>query len=413
MGNEGAGNIAGEGLCGLASAFPESGLKRSLLRPESQEFFVGPFEAALSTRLVKMSNRLPARRREATVADVAAEAKVSKAQTARALGGYGAVSDEVRSRVLEAAELLGYRPNMLARSMNTGKSHTLGVVVGDIQNPYFSQAIRAISDTAKKAGYDVLLANTDEDPSVEVDAIQVLRDKRVDGFIVAPAASSDHSHLQSLVEAGLPLVLLDRRVRGLDVDTVTAESRRASYMATLLLLREGHERIAFISSGRTLSSVHPEDTGPGLSPVADRLAGMKEAFEREGKGWPASLIRLDARPPENVHGVVSELLSGLDRATALIASDSVIGLKVVEAIHDLGVKIPGELSFVMFDDHLWAKLLTPPLTVVAQPVYELGAAAAATLISRMRGEKPAPIANFSAKLIERESIGPPSAFVPQ
>src|ERR671921_1781330 len=110
------------------------------------------------------------RRRDVTVADVAKAAQVSKAQAARALGNYGAVSDDVRERVLAAAEELDYRPNELARSMNTGKSKTIGVIVGDIENGYFGLAMRGVSDTAKASGFDVILVNTDEDTTAEVDA---------------------------------------------------------------------------------------------------------------------------------------------------------------------------------------------------------------------------------------------------
>lgn len=150
-----------------------------------------------------MSSNNP-RRRDVTVADVAKAAQVSKAQAARALGNYGAVSDDVRERVLAAAEELAYRPNELARSMNTGKSNTIGVVVGDIENPHFGLATRGITDTAKKAGFNVILINTDEDVSAEVDAVQVLLDKRVDGLIVAPASSLKTGHLQRVQEAARP-----------------------------------------------------------------------------------------------------------------------------------------------------------------------------------------------------------------
>src|SRR5690349_3291334 len=142
------------------------------------------------------------RRRDVTVADVAKAAQVSKAQAARALGNYGAVSDEVRERVLAAAEELSYRPNELARSMNTGKSHTIGVVVGDIENPHFGLVTRGITDVAKKSGYNVILTNTDEDLASEIDAVRVLRDKRVDGLIVAPASSTETAHLKQVQESG-------------------------------------------------------------------------------------------------------------------------------------------------------------------------------------------------------------------
>lgn len=346
-------------------------------------------------------------RRETTVADVAAVAKVSKAQAARALGGYGAVSGDVRSRVLEAAEQLGYHPNMLARSMNTGRSHTIGVVVGDIQNPYFSLAMRAISDTAQPAGYDVLLINTGEDVKAEQEAVRVLQDKRVDGFIIAPALSDDDAHLRALVQSGRPLVLLDRAVEGLEVDVIATASEQASFEAAQHLLDHGHERIAYISTLRARSDGHDGETALGSTPVAQRLGGMKRAFRETGKDFPSDLVRLNAGTDENIRRVVRELLAPPFGATAIMASDSVIALSALEEIANAGLSIPADLSFVMFDDLPWTRLLTPPLTVVSQPVYQLGVAVATTLIHRMRGEEFSPEYDFRAELIRRGSVSAP------
>ena len=153
-----------------------------------------------------------------TVRDVAASAGVSTATAARALGGYGRVSTEVRAKVAEVAAALGYRPNVLARSMITGTSHTLGVVIADIENPFFASVVRGITDTAHSRGFEVILVNTDEDVEKERVAIGVLLDKRVDGLLVAAAATQDVGHLQEAVRHGLPLVCLDRMVPGLDAD---------------------------------------------------------------------------------------------------------------------------------------------------------------------------------------------------
>ncbi|MDF9277407.1 LacI family DNA-binding transcriptional regulator [Arthrobacter sp. EH-1B-1] len=346
-------------------------------------------------------------RRETTVADVAAVAKVSKAQAARALGGYGAVSSDVRSRVLKVAEQLGYHPNMLARSMNTGRSHTIGVVVGDIQNPYFSLAMRAISDTAQPAGYDVLLINTGEDVKAEQEAVRVLQDKRVDGYIIAPVLSDDNAHLRAVVDSGRPLVLLDRAVDGLEVDVIATASEQASFEAAQLLLEQGHERIAYISTLKARSDRYGSEKTLGSTPVAQRLGGMRRAFKEAGKEFPASLVRLNAGTDESIHEIVQELLAPPFGATAIMASDSVIALSALEEIANAGLTIPADLSFVMFDDLPWTRLLTPPLTVVSQPVYELGVAVATTLIHRMRGEQFSAEFDFHAQLIRRGSVAAP------
>ncbi|MGO4584532.1 LacI family DNA-binding transcriptional regulator [Arthrobacter sp. 2RAF6] len=347
------------------------------------------------------------RRREITVADVAKAAQVSKAQAARALGNYGAVSEEVRSRVLAAAEELSYRPNELARSMNTGKSNTIGVVVGDIENPHFGLATRGITDTAKKSGYNVILINTDEEVSAEIEAVHVLLDKRVDGLIVAPASSVETEHLQHVHETGRPLVLLDRKAEGLGVETVAVSMAGISYESTRYLLEAGHRRIAFVS---TLKSDSPYRTGIVLdsSQITERLEGMQRAFAESGLIFSEDQVRLNAGDADSIRNITRELLLMPEPATAIVASDGLIALSVVEAIQELGLSIPDDVSFLMYDDFSWTRLTSPPLTVIAQPVYEMGVAAASALIRQIEGRKPA--ANgpeFSARLIRRGSVAMP------
>jgi LacI family transcriptional regulator len=346
-----------------------------------------------------------ARRRDVTVADVAKAAQVSKAQAARALGNYGAVSEDVRERVLAAAEELAYRPNELARSMNTGKSHTIGVVVGDIENPHFGLATRGITDIAKKSGYNVILINTDENTAAEVDAVRVLLDKRVDGLIVAPASSVDIGHLQRVRDSGRPLVLLDRTAGGLDVDTVAVDMERISYESTLYLLGAGHRRIAFISTLKA-DAAYSEGMILDSSQIADRLEGMRRAFLEAEVPFPADLVRLNAGDAGSIRTITREVLQSEDRATAVVASDGLIALSVVEAIQELGLEIPAGVSFLMYDDLAWTRLTTPPLTVIAQPVYDMGAAAASALVRQIEGRPPLATApEFTATLVRRGSVG--------
>ncbi|MFE4836247.1 LacI family DNA-binding transcriptional regulator [Arthrobacter sp. NPDC056691] len=346
-----------------------------------------------------------ARRRDVTVADVAKAAQVSKAQAARALGNYGAVSDDVRERVLAAAEELEYRPNELARSMNTGKSHTIGVVVGDIENPHFGLATRGITDTAKKSGFNVILVNTDENTAAEVDAVRVLLDKRVDGLIVAPASSMETQHLRRVRESGRPLVLLDRSAGGLDAETVAVDMAAISYESTRYLLDAGHRRVAFISTVRT-DARYTAGMRLDSSQISDRLEGMRRAFADAGREFPEDLVRLNAGDAGSIRNLTREVLLGADPATAVVASDGLIALSVVEAIQELGLQIPDEVSFLMYDDFAWTRLTTPPLTVVAQPVYEMGAAAASALIRQIEGRPPlAPAPEFNAVLVRRGSVG--------
>jgi LacI family transcriptional regulator len=359
----------------------------------------------------------PPRKRDATVADVANEARVSKATAARALGDYGAVSDAVRSRVLAAAESLGYRPNELARTMNTGKSHTIGVIVGDIENPYFGLATRGISDVAKDAGYNVVLVNSGENLDAEREAVRVLLDKRVDGLIVAPASSLEVEHLHNVNKSGRPLVLLDRRAVGLEAVVIEADLTVAAYEAAALLTAAGHRRIAYISTLETGGEPYSEAMVMRSSSVADRLAAVLDAQRDAGISEPGALVRLGANSvrPDGVKTVVRQLMQQDDAPTAIIASDSLIALGVLRALRDLDLTVPGDVSFVMFDDFEWTSLMTPALTVVSQPFYEMGAEAARVLIASIEhGGAPAAPARFTGRLIRRDSIAAPRpSRVPQ
>ena len=354
------------------------------------------------------------RRRDVTVADVAKAANVSKAQAARALGNYGAVSEDVRERVMAAAEELDYRPNELARSMNTGKSNTIGVVVGDIENPHFGLAMRGITDTAKRSGFHVILINTDEETPAEVDAVRVLLDKRVDGLIVAPASSSVTGHLQRVRDSGRPLVLLDRKAAGVDVEAATVGTEGVACESTKYLIDNGHRRIAFVSTLKTEEAYFAGMELPS-SQISERRDGMVRAFEAAGMAAPEDLIRLNAGDADSIKRITADLLQGPDAATAIVASDGLIGLSVVEAIQEMGLAIPDDVSIIMYDDFPWTRLTTPPLTVIAQPVYEMGAAAAKALIRQIEGRKPnAGTPELSAKLVVRGSVGSPrGASVPR
>jgi LacI family transcriptional regulator len=325
-----------------------------------------------------------------TVADVARKAGVSKATAARVLGGYGTVSDRIREAVSEAAKELDYRPNELARSMTTGRSGTIGVVVGDIENPFFSLAVRGITDVARQAGFTVILINSGEDVEAEKAAIRTLLAKRVDGFIVSPAKGSDTEHLQRVTRSGLPLVLLDRGSETLEVDTVIADDRHAAEEITRRLIALGHHRIAYLTACETPDSrfTTPEDINTGS--VRRRIEGYLDVCRHAGFENMEEWIHVGATGPEQAHRIATTMLQKVPRPTAIIASDSVVGLEVFKVCRDLDLNIPHDLSLVTFHDADWTAVTTPPITVVRQPVYRLGETAAKLLVSRLNGDHQAP-----------------------
>jgi LacI family transcriptional regulator len=346
-----------------------------------------------------------------TLTDVAAAAGVSRATAARALGGYGSVSDDARALVVEAAARLGYRPNTLARSMITGTTQTIGVVVADIELSFFARAVRGIVDAAKAQGFEVILANSDEDLAMERAAIGVLLEKRVDGLIVAPAAPHDASHLADLVRRGLPLVLLDRGAPGIPTDAVVVDNVRAAHNAVSHLVRLGHRRIAIVSenaAGLTVSQLADASFGPGdRMTSALRLSGWASALRSGGLPLSEDLLLAAPYSREGARAATAAALAADDPPTAIFTVDETTTLGAVDAIMAAGRRMPDEISLVAFDDVQWSTLVRPPLTVVAQPVYELGMTATRLLLGRLAGdERPSETVVLDTTFVLRGSTGP-------
>jgi len=356
-----------------------------------------------------MNNKI-VQKRLVTVQDVAREAGVSKATAARVLGSYGTASPEVKEKVLNAARVLGYQPNELARSMTTGRSRTIGVIVGDIENPYFGQAVRGISEVASAAGFDVILANSGEEVGREQTAVQVLLGKRVDGLIITPASMSDIQHLEVVQRSGRPLVLLDRATPKLKVDSVITDDKAAAAAATRMLIEAGHRRIAYITATASDDPIYRGPRQISLTTVMDRIDGFLAASAAAGIEHPEQYIRLGATRQVASGRIIADLLSMPQRPTAILASDNVVGLEVFKVIRNLGMSIPADLSLIAFHDADWTSVTSPPITVISQPVYNLGVESAQILIKRITGAVGAPKRLVLAtELIERQSVGAPPA----
>jgi LacI family transcriptional regulator len=348
--------------------------------------------------------RGPATFSRSTIPDVARAAGVSRSTAARVLGGYGYTSGSARARVVEAAERLGYRPNQVARSMVTGRTLTIGVVVADLENLFFAQATRAISDAAKAAGFNVILANTDEDVEAEREAVRVFLDKRVDGLIVAAAPTNDVSHLARARASGCPLVLLDRRVPALGTDTLVVDNFRAAHEAVALLVRAGHRRIALASN-----APRHTDRRPLISSVAERIAGYRAALSEAGISYKDDFLLLGGWSTGTQARDLSTWRSSSGCPTAVLATDSIVALGVIRALTTAGLEIPRHVSLISFDNPDWTAAISPALTVMSQPVRELGRQASETLIKRILGQNVEPPEEvlLRAELIQRDSVSDP------
>jgi LacI family transcriptional regulator len=347
----------------------------------------------------------------ATLDDVARVAGVSRATAARALGGYGSASAAARARVLDAAAELRYRPNALARSMKSGTTRTLGVVISDIGLAFFSQAVRGIADAARAEGFEVILVNTDEELAAERAAVGVLLDKRVDGLIVVPAQPGESAHLQDAQDRGIPIVLLDRGSPGVSCDVVVVDNQRAARNAVRHLVRLGHRRVAIVVEGQTALSASEvvtarlrADSGT-TSPL--REIGWAAALREAGLPITDDLIRRARYERDDARSVTAAALAMPDRPTALVTTDETMTLGAIDAILDARLEMPRDISLVAFDDGPWATLMRPPLTVVAQPVHELGVTATQRLLSRLAGfDGPPETVVLRTTFVVRGSTGP-------
>ncbi|MHA7143884.1 LacI family DNA-binding transcriptional regulator [Arthrobacter sp. TmT3-37] len=353
-----------------------------------------------------------------TISDVAAEAGVGRATAARTLGGYGSVSAVARERVLAAAERLGYRSNILARSMTTGVTNSLGIVVADIGNTFFSGLIRGASDAASARNLDVIVISTYEDLAAERHAVGVLLDKQVDGIVVSSAAvgAPEAEHLTEATRRGTPVVLIDRLIPGLHLDAVVVDNRAEARRVTRTLIEAGHRRIGFLWGPTTDAAI---DTLDGLLTVntrslwsdAERLRGYLDALQDAGIPYSPALVSTGAKTEESAAEAASVMLRSADPPTAIFATEAEALIGALHAVQDLGLSYPGDVSLVGFDDTSWATVMQPPLTMIAQPVDEMGRLAVEQVVSRIGAPEYEPrLHMLPAELMLRSSIGPAQAI---
>lgn len=383
------------------------------MRPVSNQVETGLFMCCVAvdgrragTLPMAMPNARPPKR-PITVADVARAAGVSKATAARVLGGYGTVSSDLSARIRASAKDLDYRPNELARTMATGRSATIGVVVGDIENPFFGHLTRGITDRAKAFGCGVIVTNSGESAEEERAAVTMLLGKRVDGLIVAPANRARSGHLRDAIERGVPLVLVDRETEGLSVDAVVADDRKAARVAVGHLIAAGHRRIAYLTATEADAPTYHGPEQIKLTTVLRRIEGLVEEAAAAGIAEPERFIRLGAVDAASSRRILDDLFALPDRPTAILASDSKLALQVLQAARRANLSIPDNLSLVTFDDAEWTRAISPTVTVLAQPSYDMGAQAVRLLIERVEGRRDINRITLETVLIERESVAPP------
>lgn len=283
------------------------------------------------------------------------------------------VNAATRRRVEDAVRDLGYRPSRVARRLRVthGYSDLVGLVIPDLQNPFFADLARGVEDVAERHGYTVLIGNSDESVEKESRYLNAMRAEAVDGIILPPSCEGRSTAID-LARAGVPLVCVDRRLAQARVDTVVVDNVRGAAEATEHLLALGHRRIGYLEGKQ------------GVSTTRERLEGYRSALAAHGLEPDRALVLAGDSRPESGRRLAQQLLEQPDRPSALLVGNGMMMLGVMEAIHALGLRVPRDVAVVGYDDMPWALALTPALTVVRQPGYELGVRAMELLRQRIR-----------------------------
>lgn len=307
----------------------------------------------------------------ATIQDVAQHAGVSIATVSRVLNGTTYVNEEVAARVRTAVKELQYQPSRAAQALRANRSKIIGLLISDIQNPFFTALIRGVEDVANRNGYSLILCNSDENPRKEQQYIEVLCAERVAGAIVIPT-SENPPKLRLFHEHEIPFISVDRRVKDRTTDAVLIDNVRGAYEAVTHLITNGYRRIGVI-------------TGPLITTTGhERLEGYRKALREAEIASDSTLERVDNFKDEGGRKCAHELLDLEPPVDALFTTNNLMTLGALEAIHERHLRIPEDIAIVGFDEMPWAALSGVSLTTVTQPVYELGSTAALRLFQRLQ-----------------------------
>ncbi len=319
----------------------------------------------------------------ASIVDVAAKAGVSVATVSRVLSNKPHVRPALRERVLAAVAQLDYQPSRVARSLRLQRSQVFGLIIGDIQNPFFTALARAVEDIAHSHEHAVFLCNTDEDADKEQLYVDLMEAEQVAGVIIAPTQEVN-SPCRWLVESGIPVVAIDRRLHDLEVDTVLVDNVHSAREVVRHLIEQGHQRIAVIAG--------PPTTTTGR----ERLEGYVVAMQEAGRAIDPAYIRQGLHTEEVGMRLTFALLDGPNPPDAIFAANNLLAAGALVALQLRHINVPNDLAIAAFGEVPWMRLVDPPMTVVRLPIYDMGAAAANLLIQRinLRGmskiERPAP-----------------------
>ena len=331
--------------------------------------------------------------KQVTLRDIAKLTGFSINTVSRALNNKDEVRAETRMKILEAAERLGYRPNRLAKGLRSNKTGTIGVVVTDVANPFFSALVKGIARAARDLDYSIILQDSDEDYAGEEEAIQVLLAEQVDGILITPV-QSQRGTIERLCEAHFPFVLVGRFFPGLQTNYVIPDDYQGGFMATEHLLKQGHRNIAMINGPLHISSAR------------ERFEGFSDALKTYGVPVNRSQVVTGALTVEEGLALARSILVQTPRPSGIVCYSDFVAFGVMQAIREVGLSIPEDIAVVGFDDVRMASCLQVSLTTIKSPKEELGKQAVQSLVARLEDNHNNPGTKgirLDVRLVARES----------
>jgi DNA-binding LacI/PurR family transcriptional regulator len=333
-----------------------------------------------------------------TIADVAARAGVSTATVSRVLSGSVPARPETRERVLAAVRELGYRPSGVARSLKLRRTHTIGLIVTDIENPYFPEIVRAVEDAARELDYTLVLCNGADDREREAAYLEVLAERRIDGIIIATGGLSER-HARWLARAPVPVVIVNSEPITDGIAAVLSDNRTGGRIAAEHLLDLGHRAIGHITVPRTHAAAEP------------RLAGVRDALRTRGIAVGGLAVVEGDGHVAGGQRAMDELLARRPDATAVACYNDLTAIGAIRSLRAHGRSVPRDVSVVGFDDLDLASYVDPPLTTIVQQKREMGRWAVERLVRSVGGNSmgtgdSAEVVRLPVHLVVRESTAP-------
>ena len=330
----------------------------------------------------------------ATLEDVAATAGVSKTTVSRYLNKSIELPATTIARIDAAIARHDYRPNLLARRLSTGRTEAIGLVVPEIREPFFAELASAVEDEADRHGYTILISSTRSDRDRELASLDRLRDRHVDGLMVLTNTTDDGTLARAMAKRR-NLVLLDEDIPGVRVPKVFVQNEEGAYAATRYLIDAGHRRIGFLG-------------GPlGLLSSTERHAGFTRAMDAGGIEIEPALVRRGSFSSDFAQSAVVDMLDQTLPPTAIFASSDYLAIGALKGLRDAGIDVPGQMSFISFDDTPLGAMLTPALTAIRQPIEALGRHGFQALYAVMNHQPTARLTRLPVELIERQSVTRP------